>query len=110
MDLGLKGRKAIITGSTRGIGRAIAEHLAAEGVDVAIGARDEAATKEAAEAIAAKYGCKVFGKAINVKDADAYKAWLTEAEKHWEAWIFSYLMSVAAAAWIPKRTGGAISK
>lgn len=79
MDLGLKGRKAIITGSTRGIGRAIAEQLAAEGVDVAIGARDEAATREAGEAIRSTHGCKVFAKPVNVKDADAYKAWLTEA-------------------------------
>ena len=39
MDLGLSGKKAIITGSTRGIGRAIANLLAAEGVDLAICSR-----------------------------------------------------------------------
>ena len=40
MDLGLKGRKAIITGGTKGIGRAIAELLADEGCNVGICARN----------------------------------------------------------------------
>ena len=79
MDLGLKGKKAIITGSTRGIGRAIAEHLAAEGVDVGVGARDEDSTRKTGEEIAAKFGVKVFAQPVNVKDADAYKDWLTAA-------------------------------
>lgn len=78
MDLGLKGRSAIITGSTRGIGRAIAEKLASEGVNVGIGARDEEATAKAGEEISEKYGVKVFARPCNVKDADAYKAWLEE--------------------------------
>ena len=36
MDLGLKGKKAIVTGGSRGIGKCVAETLAAEGVDIAI--------------------------------------------------------------------------
>ncbi len=41
MDLGLKGKNAIITGASQGIGQAIAYSLASEGCNVAIGARDQ---------------------------------------------------------------------
>src|SRR5579872_5105320 len=50
MDLGLKGKKAIVTGATRGIGRAIANLLAAEGCDVAICARHKGGVDEAVAA------------------------------------------------------------
>lgn len=50
MDLGLTGRVAIVTGGSRGIGRAIAKGLASEGVDVAICARQRQALDEAAVA------------------------------------------------------------
>ena len=40
MDLGLAGKKALVTGATKGLGRAIAETLLAEGASVAICARD----------------------------------------------------------------------
>jgi len=43
MDLGLKGKKAIVTGGTRGIGRAIADLLADEGCNLALCARSRAA-------------------------------------------------------------------
>ncbi len=51
MDLGLKGKRAVVTGGSKGIGRAIAESLAAEGVDVAICARSEGPLAEARTAI-----------------------------------------------------------
>jgi len=55
MDLGLKGKKAIVTGGTRGIGRAIAELLAAEGCNVALCARHEAAVDETVAALAKRW-------------------------------------------------------
>lgn len=78
MDLGLAGKRAIVTGGTKGIGRAIAETLSDEGAHVAICARNEAEIGAAVEALSAK-GVKAFGKAVDVGDGDAYRAFLTEA-------------------------------
>ena len=74
MDLGLAGKKAIITGGKRGLGFATAELLAEEGCDVAICARGDVS-----EAVAAlgKHGHRVVGAEVDVSDNDAYRAWLT---------------------------------
>ncbi len=65
MDLKLKGTNALITGATKGIGRAIAETLAGEGCNVAICARNAEAVDEAGKALQAK-GVKAFGQAVDV--------------------------------------------
>ncbi len=78
MDLGLAGNNAIVTGGTKGIGRAIAETLTDEGCNVAICARNEAEVNAAVEALSAK-GVKAIGSAVDVGDGDAYKAFLTSA-------------------------------
>lgn len=78
MDLQLKGKKAVVTGSTRGIGRAIAELLADEGADVAICARNEAQVTEAVAALKAK-GVNVFGRAVDIVDGPALRAFVTDA-------------------------------
>ena len=61
MDLGITGKRALVTGGTRGIGYAIAWELAREGVDVAICARDESTARDVAAEIAAGTGVRVVG-------------------------------------------------
>jgi 3-oxoacyl-[acyl-carrier protein] reductase len=74
MDLGLGGLKAIITGSTAGIGKAIAENLAAEGADVAICSRQQASVDRTIEELS-RYPVNVTGAAVDVTDAEAFSRW-----------------------------------
>ncbi|HXO03281.1 MAG TPA: SDR family oxidoreductase, partial [Stellaceae bacterium] len=69
VDLGLRGRKALITGASKGIGRACAEVLAEEGCDVALVSRTAADLEAARAAISSKYniGVRVF--ALDLSDS-----------------------------------------
>ncbi len=80
MELGLQGKRAIITGATRGIGRAIAEQLLAEGVDLAICARSPEAVEAAVSELSA-IGPRVIGAAVDVANAAAYTDWIEGAAK-----------------------------
>jgi 3-oxoacyl-[acyl-carrier protein] reductase len=75
MDLGLRGKKAIVTGATKGIGRAIVDLLAAEGADVGLCARTEDEVADTVRALQQR-GVNAVGEAVNVRDGEAYKAWL----------------------------------
>ena len=75
MDLGLEGLKALVTGGTRGIGRAIVERLAAEGARVAFCARGA----EAVAALGSRLGASARGTALDVSDGKALAAWIEDA-------------------------------
>lgn len=75
MDIGLKGLNAIVTGGTKGIGRAIVEALAAEGANVSFCARN---AEEVAQATAdfGRYSGKIAGSAADVGDGPTLQAWV----------------------------------
>ncbi len=77
MDLGLAGMKALVTGGTKGIGRAVAEHLAAEGTDVAICARNADEVAQTVVALSA-IGVRATGRALDVADGAALKRWVAD--------------------------------
>jgi 3-oxoacyl-[acyl-carrier protein] reductase len=79
--LDLTGRVAFVTGSTRGIGRAVAETLHAAGASVAIVGR----SRETAEAVAAAIGARARGFNCDVAAPETIRAALTEAEAEFGA-------------------------
>lgn len=78
MDLGLHGKRAIVTGASRGIGRHTAEILADEGCAVGICARGAAGVKEAVASLETR-GVGAFGRAVDVADPSTLTQWVRDA-------------------------------
>ncbi|TQV78774.1 SDR family oxidoreductase [Exilibacterium tricleocarpae] len=81
MDLNLKGKRAIVTGGSRGIGNAILNVLAKEGASIATCARGSEALNKALGEWEAQ-GINAYGEAIDVTDTAAYTRWLENAANH----------------------------
>jgi 3-oxoacyl-[acyl-carrier protein] reductase len=78
MELGLSGKKALVTAATRGIGLAIARALADEGADVALCARGAGPLEAARKELEAR-GARVFAEAVDVADGAALRAFVAKA-------------------------------
>lgn len=66
MDLGIKGRRALICASSKGLGKGCAEALAAEGVDLVLNARGSEALEATADRLRSQYGVRVTAVAADV--------------------------------------------
>lgn len=81
MDLGLENKVAVITGGSVGIGLAVAEALAQEGVHLALAARDTARVMEQAKRIENQYGVKAVGVHADVSKAEDCDALVAQVEQ-----------------------------
>ncbi|MEX2271002.1 MAG: SDR family oxidoreductase [Vicinamibacterales bacterium] len=81
MDLGLKGKVAMVAGASKGLGYGTAKALAAEGAIVSIASRDKAAIEKAAADIVRETGGLVIPFEADVRSADAITAWMSTVEK-----------------------------
>src|SRR5215207_7162231 len=79
MDLGLQGKRALVTGGSRGIGKAIARVLAQEGCDVALLARNREPLDAAARELAAESRRNVIGVVASTTNDEQVKAAVAEA-------------------------------
>jgi len=77
MDLGLAGKRALVTGSTKGIGRAIVETLLAEGASVAICARTADDVSTAVSELSSSG--TVVGSAVDAGDPESLRAWVASS-------------------------------
>ncbi len=80
MDLGLKGRNAVVLGGTRGIGRAIADTLAGEGAGVAVCARNAEQVANTIAELKAR-GARATGASVDITDGAALTAWIADATR-----------------------------
>ena|SRR5688500_10844329 len=81
MDLGLKGKVAMVAGASKGLGYATAKALAGEGAIVGIASRDKAAIEKAAADIARETGGVVIATEADVRNPDAISAWAASLEQ-----------------------------
>ena len=83
MNLKLNNKVALVLAASKGLGRAVAAALSAEGVRVIIGSRDEYELKNTAAEIARQTGNEVVAIPVDVSDGDELSAFIAKAAKHY---------------------------
>jgi 3-oxoacyl-[acyl-carrier protein] reductase len=90
MDLGLEGKRALVTAASRGFGKAVALRLAGEGVSVALCARGESDLNQAADEVRAlghkdrgEAAGEVLARALDVTDGEAVADFTADLERKW---------------------------
>lgn len=79
MELGLKGKVALVAGASKGLGFAVAKALAAEGASVSISSRDQQSIEAAAKRIESETGARVVAMPVDVRDKAAIERWVAHA-------------------------------
>src|ERR1700685_2693438 len=85
MDLGLADATAVVTGGSKGMGRAVAEVLAADGARVAVMARGRQALDETGAALLAAGAPEAFGVSVNMTDERSIADGFAEVAQRWPA-------------------------
>jgi 3-oxoacyl-[acyl-carrier protein] reductase len=83
MDLGLRGKVALVAAASKGLGYGVARALAAEGARVSICSRDEADIQAAAKMLINDNGAEVIGTACDVSKAESIQAWVDKTVVKW---------------------------
>jgi 3-oxoacyl-[acyl-carrier protein] reductase len=78
MDLQMRGKKAVLAGASKGIGRAVALALAKEGCDVAFCARDQGAIDKLVGELK-EHGVEAIGASVDMGNVEGYRAWVAKA-------------------------------
>ena len=100
MDLKFKDKRALVTGSSRGLGYATALALAKEGCKVAINGRDEAKIKAVAEKMSKETGTQVIGLAGDVSLADVPEKLVQQAAEAFGGLGYSHHQRGRTSAWL----------
>jgi 3-oxoacyl-[acyl-carrier protein] reductase len=82
LDLGLKNRVAVVAGASKGLGRAVAKELAAEGARVAICSRNREQIRLTGERIHSETGAEVYAEQADLTRADEVRAFISNVARH----------------------------
>lgn len=85
MELNIEGKAAVVTAASKGLGRAVAEALAKEGVKLAICSRDKKRIQKAADSISTEYGVDVLAEVCDVTDKKSIESFQRKVIDHFKA-------------------------